>query len=363
MWAKVVLVAVQATLGGRGAAAGVERDGGGMVAAMGAAQDGAAQRARELWSGGERGEAVKVLEAALAAAPEEVVLRRQLSEALLALHRYAAALECAKGLGRDGAALRGAALFKLGRHAEALQELPSGDAASLRLRIDAAEALGRFGEGDRALEQWLALVGGDHPEAARLRGLRAARDGKHEQAAGEFELALKRDPCDAAALFGLGQALKRLGRKERALEVLAEHRRVTPLLDQLEFAERAVDMDPRHGSNWAAVGDAQRALGRVELARAAYVRATQLAKDDEVVVIALRHARLESEDAKDVAAAVALLEAAGARQNDARVWVRAGDLVLERGEREKARGYFERALALRPGDAQIVKRLEAAKGL
>jgi len=348
MWAAVVLVCAQAEAG---------------VAAERAQEGGAAERAQGLWNGGERGEAVKVLEAALAAAPAEVALRRQLSEALLALHRYAAALECANGLGVQGKALRGAALFKLGRHAEALEELPSGDAASLRLRIDAAEALGKFGESDRALEAWLALVGGDHPEAARLRGLRAARDGKHEQAAGEFEQALKRDPCDAAALFGLGQALKRLGKTQRALEVLAEHRRITPLLDQLEFAERAVDMDPRHGSNWAAVGDAQRALGRMELARAAYVRGAELAKPEEAVAIALRRARLESEDAKDVAAAVALLEAAGARHNDARIWVRAGDLVLERGEREKARGYFERALALRPGDAQIVKRLEAAKGL
>ncbi len=360
MWAAVVLACAPVAANG-GAAAGRE----GKRPEEQATEQTKAQpaaRARELWSNGERGEAVKVLEAALAAAPGEEALRRQLSEALMALHRYAAALECAKGLGREGAALRGAALFKLGRHAEALEELPREDEASLRLRIDAAEALGRFGESDSALEEWLARVGAEHADAARLRGLRAAREGRHEEAAAQFELALKRDPCDAAALFGLGQALKRLGRTQRALEVLAEHRRITPLLDQLDFAERAVDLDPRHGSNWAAVGDAQRALGRVELARAAYGRAAQLATEDEVVAIALRHARLEAEEARDVAAALAVLEAAGARKSDARLWVRAGDLVLERGERERARGYFERALALRPDDAQIVKRLEAARG-
>lgn len=323
--------------------------------------EGPAERARKLWSAGQRGEAVSVLEQAVAAAPEDARLRLQLGEALMALHRYSAAHECARALGREGAALRGAALFKLGRHAEALEELPGDDVASLRLRIDAAEALGRFAESDRALESWLARVGPEHPDAARLRGLREAREGRHERAAAEFELALKRDPCDAAALFGLGQALKRLGQTPRALEVLAEHRRITPLLDQLEFAERAVDLDPNHGSNWAAVGDAQRALGRIELARAAYVRAAELAKSEEVAPIALRHARLEVEDARDAAAALAVLDAAGARANDARLWVRAGDLVLERGERARARGYFERALALRPDDAQILKRLEAAR--
>lgn len=325
------------------------------------AQAASAERAREMWSSGARAEAIEVLEGGVRAQPGERALRRQLAEALIAVHRYAAALEQARELGRDGAALRGLALFKLGRHADALAELPQDDELSLRLRIDAAEALARFDESDAALELWLVKVGEAHPQAAALRGRREARAGRHEQAVKEFQRALEVDPCDSAALFGLGQSLKRLGQIARALEVLAEHRRITPLLDQLEFVERAVDLAPNHAPNWAAVGDAQRALARIERAREAYRLAAKLAKDDEVVPIALRHARLESEDGRDVDAALAVLEAAGQRANDARVWVRAGDLALERGSRAAARSYFERALALRPGDAQIAKRLEAAK--
>lgn len=322
----------------------------------------AAERARELWADGARAEAIEVLEAGVRSGPNEKALRRQLAEALVGVHRYAAALEQARELGREGAALRGLALYKLGRNHEALAELPQDDEASLRLRIDAAEALARFEESDAALETWLAKVGEAHPKAATLRGRRDARAGRHQQAVLEFERALAVDACDSAALFGLGQCLLRLGHKERALQVLGEHRRITPLLDKLEFVERAVDLAPNHAPNWAAVGDAQRALARLESAREAYRVAARLAADDEVVPIALRHARLESEDARSVDAALAVLEAAGKLANDARLWVRAGDLSLERDALAAARAYFERALALRPGDAQIQQRLKAAQG-
>ncbi len=334
-------------------------------------------RAEELWRRGERAEAIEVLQGAVkdaAAKPsaateaagkeaslKAAALRFELARRLADVHRYEAALEHARGVGREGAALRGRLLARLGRHAEALAELPENDADSLRLRVDLAEALGRFEESDRALEKWLAMAGREHPAAAALLARQAARRGEFELAATEYERALDLDACNAAARFGLGQALLRLGQRERALEQLNEHRRLLPLLDQLDFAERAVDLAPNHASNVAAVGDAERALRRFERAEAAYRRAAELATSDEVVPIALRHARLAAEDRGDMRGAVELLERAAKRIEDARLWVRAGDLTLELGDREGARARFERALALRPQDELIRKRIEATK--
>jgi tetratricopeptide (TPR) repeat protein len=327
------------------------------------AQGGAEARAEELWRRGERAAAIEMLQAAVreSAAQQAPGLRLELARRLAEVHRYEAALEQARGLGGEGAALRGLALCKLGRHAEALAELPENDELSLRLRVEAAEALGRFEESDRALEAWRKRVGDKDPRAALLLGRQAARRGEFERAATEYERALNFDACDAAARFGLGQALLRLGQRERALEHLSEHRRLTPLLDQLDFAERAVDLAPNHASNWGAVGDAERALRRFERAEAAYRRAAELAAPEEVAPIALRHARLAAEDRNDVRGAVELLERAAKRVDDARLWVRAGDLLLKFGDRAGARERFERALALRPQDEEIRKRLEATK--
>jgi tetratricopeptide (TPR) repeat protein len=343
------------------------------VAQVGGAGN-AGARAEELWRRGERAEAIEVLQAAVkeaagkpSAAAEKAGekaatgLRLELARRLADVHRYEAALEHAQGAGPEGAALRGRLLFRLGRHAEALAELPENEADSLRLRVDVAEALGRFEESDRALEKLLAMAGRENPAAAALLARQAARRGEFELAAKEYERALGFDACNAAARFGLGQALLRLGQRERALEQLNEHRRLLPLLDQLDFAERAVDLAPNHASNVAAVGDAERALGRFDRAEAAYRRAAELAKPDEVVPIALRQARLAAEDRNDPRAAVEMLERAAKRVDDARLWVRAGDLMLSLGDRAGARTRFERALALRPQDEEIRKRFEATK--
>lgn len=325
------------------------------------AQGEGAGGAQALWNAGRRGEAIEGWRRALDATPQDRALRGRLVEALLATHRYAAALEEARGLGAEAAAARGLALCRLGRHAEALRELPRDDERSLLLRIDAAEALGLFEESDAALDALQARVGALDPRVPALLGRRFARREEFERAAQEFERALAFDPCDPIALFSMGKALLKLGRRDEALRYMAEHRRVTPLLDQLDFAQRAVDLAPAHAANVASVGDAERALGRIDRAERAYAEAARLAGPDEATPIALRRARLLVEDKKDVRAAVRLLDEAAQHVRDPRLLVRAGDLLLQLDDKREAALRFERALELRPDDAEIRKRVDAAR--
>jgi tetratricopeptide (TPR) repeat protein len=258
-------------------------------------------------------------------------------------------------------AMRGRALSALGRFEQALEHLPRTDFASMCQRIDALEALGRIDEADGEIDQALALAAPNDARADELIGRRAARRGRFDEAVAAFRNALAKEPLDRAALFGLGQALVKSGKRDEGTRVLAEHRRLLPLLDQLDFAEQSLDLDPRNGPNYAALGDAERALGRIERAEAAYVRAEELAEPDQLVPIVLRHARLLAEDRRDIDGAVRVLEAAAQRTPDPRLLVRAGDLLAEAGRAREAVERLERALALRPQDAQIQRRLEAAR--
>ncbi len=321
--------------------------------------------AQALWEAGRRLEAV----ARLADAGDlDAGARLALVRWELAVHRYAAALEHAEGLDERADPLRGLALYRLGRFAEAVPLLDPSDGELCLRRIDALEALGRFDEAAELLDDLARALGAEHAEVLALRGHERARAGDDEGAVRAFRRALAADPVHGAATFGLGRALLRLDRADEALAVLERHRALVPLLDQLEFARQSLDLDPLHGPNHALVGDARRALGRLAAAPALlaqaerdYERACELAAADELVPIALRLARLRAEDLGDVDRAVAALDAAAARADDVRLAVRAGDVLLDAGRAAEAARRYETALAARPGDPQIVARLERAR--
>ena len=320
-----------------------------------------AAEAAALWERGERTAALELLVEHWDALPEgqrDPALRRQLVEWEFAVHRFGAAL------GHMGTAdfggRRGEALYHLSRFEEALLHLGSSSPAEVLYRLDGLEALGRLEEHDaelaRALERWP-----DEPRFWTLDGIRLARGADLSGAIERFRAALAANPIDAAACFGLGQALVRSGAREEGLRVLAEHRRQVPLIDELGFAEHSLDLAPLHAPNHAAVGDAERALGRFDRAEAAYARALQLAEGAQVVPIALRAARLLAEDRGDLESALAVLRASAAQVSDPRLHVRAGDLLLEAGRAAEAAAAYETALALAPGDAQIQERVQRAR--
>ncbi|MFM7299034.1 MAG: hypothetical protein ACKO4Q_17655 [Planctomycetota bacterium] len=314
----------------------------------------------ELWRAGRREEALEAWWREQERAQGDRARLLRIVEAELAVHRYAAALEHARGLGAEGAAARGTALYRLGRPTEALGELGRGSAAELAMRVDALEMLQRFEEADRDLAELARRTEGKSASVEAMLGRSAVRRGDREAGERHFRRALELDPVEPGALHGLGLLLRSGERKAEGMAFLQRHREVTPLLDQLEFAQRGVDLGPTHAANHAAVGDAQRVLGRIDAALEAYRTADRLASGDALVPVALRHARLLAEDRKDVASAVRVLESGFERCGNAKLLVRAGDLLADAGERAGARERWTRALALRPQDAEIQARLEGA---
>lgn len=313
-----------------------------------------------LWDAGRRSEALDTWQAELAAVPGDRALRLRVSEAQVAVHRYAAALETAAPLGPEADRLRGLALYRLGRWEEALAHLSRDEVLQVLMRVEALEALGRAEESEVDVARAAELLGEDDVRVLGHRARALARRGDDAGALELYRRAHALDPFDPAALFGLGRALVAVGKREEGLAMLERHRELTPKLDALDFARRSVDLAPLHAANHAGVGDAERALGRFEAARAAYGRGLDLAGPAEVAPIALRCARLLAEDLGQLDAAVALLEEAGAKSDDPRTWVRAGDLLLEAGRAMDAVQRYLKARELRPDDAAIAARIEAA---
>ena len=314
--------------------------------------------AAELWQAGRRVEAIEAWERELAAVPGDRALRLRLVEAQLAVHRYAAALECAAPLGDEAERARGVALYRLGRWEEALQHLARDDELQLLMRVECLEALAREQESAREVDQAAERLGEDDVRVLGFRARALARRGDDAGALVLYRRAHELDPYDPAALFGLGRALVAVGEREQGLARLQEHRELTPKLDALDFAQRSVDLAPLHAGNHATVGDAERALGRTQRALEAYERAYALATREQVVPIALRLARLLAEDLERLDAAVALLEEAGAKVDDPRPWVRAGDLLRADGRPMDAIQRYLRARELRPDDAAIQQRID-----
>lgn len=318
--------------------------------------------AEALWAAGRRADAIARLEASLAEAPDDDALRLDLARRQLAVHRYAAAAETAGPLGAEGRSVRGPALYVLARYEEALPLLDRDDPDDVLMMLDALTALGRLDEADALTDHAADVRGADDAAVLVHRGQAAARSGDHAAAVTLFERSLAADPLDAAALYGLGTSLVRSGRRAEGLARLAEHRELVPKLDALDFARRSVDLDPAHADNHGVLGDAERALGRLAPAAAAYRRGLELASDGRAgVPIALRWARLLTEERDDVDGAVALLDDAWARFGDVRLPVRAGDLLADAGRIDEALARYDTALEAAPGQAAILARRAAAE--
>lgn len=337
-----------------------------LVLVMGQGQD--AFTADELWDAGRRVEALEHMARDLARQPEDRALRLRLVRRELSVQRYAAALQHAELLGHEHDALRGRALYFLTRYAQALPLLPTDDTETLPLHLESLRALGRFDAIDALIPRAVDLLGAHDTRVLLLRARRHVRTDELAEAAQVFRRAVQTDPLEPEALFGLGRTLVRLGQRVEGLELLERHRALMPLLDAVDAAQRAVQLAPLHAPHHAALGDALRPL----LAFApdgdsrvtdAYSQAARLANGrDEVVAVALRHARHVEEDLDDRERALRVLEEALKRFDDARLHVRAADVQVRRGLRDEALEHLRAALELRPTDRAIRERIEALEG-
>jgi tetratricopeptide (TPR) repeat protein len=320
-----------------------------------------------LWDAGYRQEAVELLRELLGRAPDDRALRMRLVEAELAVQQYTAALEHALPLGDAARGERGRALFFLGRYEEALEWLDPDDPGETLFHADALEALGLFDGpdgADAAVDRAARALGAEHPEVILLSARRHERHERWAEAAADYRRVLAADPLERAALFGLGQALLRTGQEAEGRAVLERHRELLPLFDRLDDAHRKVDLASHHGPNHASVGDAERALGRIDEAERAYRTALELTEDAQCVPIALRLARLLREDRGSVDRAVELLVEVSARpaaRLDPRLAVRAGDYLMDAGRALEALQHYLQAEARVPADPEVRARVERAR--
>jgi tetratricopeptide (TPR) repeat protein len=332
-----------------------------------AAAPGQVDEAEALWEAGRRHEALELFEAALQAAPQDREIALRLVRAELAVQRYTAALAHAEGLGDAARAERGRALFFLARYDEALTWLDPLEPEETLLVADALEALGRFdgpAGADAAADRAAAVLGAGHPQVLVLIARRHERHGRWSEAVEAYSAALAADPIERTALFRLGHALLGAGELEAGRAALERHRELMPLLDRLDDARRSVDLAPYHGPNHASLGDAERALGRIDQAEAAYRTALARTEGEQRVPVALRLARLLREDRSSIDGAVGLLadiadspEAA----RDPRPSVRAGDYLMEAGRALEALQHYLRAEARAPDDPSVRERVAEAR--
>ena len=314
-----------------------------------------------LWEQGARAEAIAALEQRLAETDDDAT-RLRLGHAQLAVHRYEAAARTAAPLGDAGRSVSGPALYVLTRYEEALPLLDDDDPLDVLMKLDALVALGRLDDADALLPVAERVRGADDAELLVHRGQSHARAGEHAEAVVLFERALSSDPYEAAALYGLGTSLVRSGRRAEGLAKLTEHRELVPLLDALDFAQRGVDLDPRHAGNWGALGDAERALGRLGHANDAYAYGVTHARSGaEATPVLLRWTRMIHEDHDDLDRAVALLDNGWENHRDVRLLVRAGDLLAEAGRIDEALARYDAALAVVPDQPAIVARRRDAE--
>jgi len=298
-------------------------------------------------------------------AAEAVGLRLAAARLEADLERLEEALRLLAPLGPEHDHLRAEWEYRLGRYEDALRHFATQDPEQALLRVDALEALARFDEARVALEHAAQLRGARDARVLAKRGRMLAREGQHAAAAEAFRGALETDELDLEAWHGLGQALVRSGRAAEGKLALERHRELTPLIDRLQFARQSLELDPTSGANHAQLAEAWRELGRLDEAEASFAQAEQLAlargERSELVAVALRCARFQSERRDSLERALAILERAAARVPDARLYVRRGDLLLASGAAARAVSEYERGAALRPADAAISKRLAQAR--
>jgi tetratricopeptide (TPR) repeat protein len=160
----------------------------------------------------------------------------------------------------------------------------------------ALKAAGRSDEAACAYEQAIRLDGMNVLARIGLGELMLAT-GRSQEAIREFELALRRHPTPIAAPMGLGNALASLGRDQEALDCYELALALRPRLPEAEFAagfvlarmgkpkeaearyRRALTLRPDFAASWVNLGSLLREQGREVYAEAALLRAVELRPD------------------------------------------------------------------------------------
>jgi tetratricopeptide (TPR) repeat protein len=319
-----------------------------------------------LWQSGFRARGIERLLIEVQAPTAKPGLWAQLVTWELQTSQFEAALKHSEGLAESNLGLRGRALYFLTRYEESLLHLRVEHPEEILMRVEALRALGRLSEQDKLLPKLRETFGINSPQVLIVEARSFQRNKQYAEAVEKYASVRKHDPLHAEALFGQGQCLLRLKQRDQAMVYLEAHRRMLPLLDKLDFAQRGVGIAPRSASNHAALAQAWQALIQMdpsvqEKAAQAFERAAQLASVENCAPIALRHGRFHLEVRKDVDAATRVLTAAYAKCKDVRLLVRNADYHEAAGQFEQALQALGTAAKLRPGDMAIQQRIARIK--
>lgn len=278
-------------------------------------------------------------------------------------------------------------LQRLARHADATEHLRRALAISpgyLPARVKLAEALLETGRLDASKSMFAAVVQEPAAEPAALLGLGriAAAQGRHDEAVGHLERAVKLFPEFGAAHYALARSYRALGRGDEARRALAlhqEHGALWPALDDEVLARvTALREDARghvrRGMKLADEGDLAGAIAAHEAALALdasladahsnlislYGRAGQWTKAEEhyrrVIALGVNLADahydygvlLGLQDKWDLAAD-AYRQALAANPLHAQARNNLGQILEQKRQFEEAAGEYRQALESQPG--------------
>jgi tetratricopeptide (TPR) repeat protein len=221
-----------------------------------------AEAARSLIRVGRHGDAISLLQQALASMPDDEELHCLLAQAYLGAEEPDDALRAADDaveLAPDEEwphRLRSVALGHLGRHDEAVEAATE----AVRLapeqvmgRTSLAEALLEANRVDKAYVQAYEArrLSPDDSDVYDLLGRCMIGRGMYREAEASFRYALQLDPNDAAAHNNLGVVLQRQGRREEAVNAFNDAARIDP---SFETARENLYAGTRFliGGGWAA---------------------------------------------------------------------------------------------------------------
>jgi tetratricopeptide (TPR) repeat protein len=159
----------------------------------------------------------------------------------------------------------------MGRLAEARKVMhdfntrPTTSAIALAREAELALTLNQTAAANTLMAQ-VNQMDSTHPYVIAVSGLTYLIDGKAQQAKSAFETALKRDPKDAKALFGLGLAKIKLGDLQAGLNSL----------------QAAIESDPSSALILTYLGRVQQQLGQTDAAKESWLSAQQADPKDPV---------------------------------------------------------------------------------
>ncbi len=338
-------------------------------------------KAQILQQAGAVDEALRQLEAEVARKPDSTTLRLAWARALVAAQRFEPARAEFRRLleaSPDDAELLyavGLLSLQVDQPAEAeihfARALAAGHPQSDLIRLHLGQIAADRGQGEAARKWFDEITDPELRPEANIRSAQSiAREGRIDEARALLQAEADEPEIMRRYILAEVQILRDANRPAEALMVLYDALRATPYdtgllyeaamlaerIDRVDLMEtrlrRVIELQPDHAHAHNALGYslADRNL-RLEEAEALIVRALELSPDDPFILDSLGWVRFRRGDG---AAALAHLERAYAKRQDAEIAAHLGEVLWSLSRRDDARRILDQALAAHPENTLLV---------